>query len=73
MIFYSFRFSSLDLESHRACRYDFVAAFEGATVDRSAEIGRYCGYQGAPPPVLKSRGNVMTVQFKTDRSVAATG
>ncbi len=38
-----------------------------------AQIGRYCGAHGAPPPVLKSRGNVMALQFKTDSSVAATG
>ena len=26
-----------------------------------------------PPPAIKSRGNVMTVQFKTDRSITARG
>ncbi len=50
-------------------------SWTGATLFLSscAQIGRYCGAHGAPPPVLKSRGNVMALQFKTDSSVAATG
>ncbi len=68
------RFQRLDLERHSSCRYDHVAAFEGARVtNASAEIGRYCGAHGAAPPVLKSAGRVMALQFKTDGSVAATG
>jgi len=69
------------LENHRSCRYDHVAAFEGRSLNASDEIGRYCGAHGvnaqaadaSMPPVLKSRGRVMTLQFKTDSSVAADG
>ena len=68
-----FRFSRLDLEGQRRCSYDYVAAYEGDTTNRTEEIGRYCGNQTQTPPILKSRGNVMTVQFKTDYSVTGGG
>jgi len=80
------RFQRLDLETHRGCRYDRVSAFEGRSLNASDEIGRYCGSHGidvsggdggeeatALPPVLKSRGRIMTLQFKTDGSVAGRG
>ena len=62
------------MEIHSRCRYDFVAAFNGNSTHTPDEIGRYCGNQTrAPPPVLKSQSNTMTVQFKTDRSVTGRG
>ena len=73
VIYSTYRFDRLDLEGSSRCYYDHVSAFEGATTNRSEEIGRYCGNQTEQPPMLKSVGNVMTVQFKTDSSVTRTG
>ena len=67
------KFDFLDLESHSRCRYDYVAAYDGPLINSSRLMGKYCGNQTTSPPVLKSLGNVMTLQFKTDRSVAAGG
>ena len=67
------KFNRLDLEGSSRCYYDHVSTFEGATTNRSQEIGRYCGNQTDQPPMMKSTGNVMTVQFKTDSSVTGTG
>ena len=60
------RFDYLELEVHSRCQYDYIAAFDGATLNRTQEIGRFCGNQTTRPPVVKSKSNVMTVQFKTD-------
>lgn len=67
------RFNFLELEVQSRCTFDYVAAFEGETLNRTFELGRYCGNQTVTPPILKSIGNVMTVQFKTDHSVSARG
>lgn len=67
------KFNYIELEIHRRCRYDFVAVFEGDSLDSSDELGRYCGNQTTTPPVLKSVSNVMTIQFRTDSSVSARG
>ena len=67
------RFNFLELEVQSRCLFDYVAAFEGETLNRTYELGRYCGNQTVTPPVLKSEGNIMTVQFKTDHSISARG
>ena len=67
------KFNSLEMEIHSRCNFDYVAAFHGNLISANKEIGRYCGNQTTFPPVLKSRSNVMTVQFKTDRSITAGG
>ena len=67
------KFNSLEMEIHSRCNYDYVAAFHGDSISANDEIGRYCGNQTTVPPVLKSRSNIMTVQFKTDRSISAGG
>ena len=62
------------MEGSWGCRYDHVSAFEGMSTNRSQEIARYCGNQTeSSPPTMKSQGNVMTVQFKTDGSIAHGG
>jgi hypothetical protein len=68
-----FRFNFLELEAQSRCQFDYVAAFEGETLNRTHELGRYCGNQTVTPPILKSIGNILTVQFKTDHSVTARG
>ena len=61
-----YRFDYLELEVHPRCQFDYVAAFDGDTLNRTRELGVFCGNQTTRPPVVKSRSNVMTVQFKTD-------
>ena len=68
-----YRFNFLELERNSRCYYDHISAFEGATTNRTAEIGRYCGNHTQLPPIMKSDGNVMTVQFYTDSTVAHKG
>ena len=71
---FCFRFNRLDLENHRLCAYDYVSAYEGRTTNRSQELARYCGNQTeTSPPAMKSHGNVMTVQFRTDSTISRTG
>ena len=68
------RFNRLGLEGSRGCVFDHISAFEGVSTNRSQEIARYCGNQTErAPPAMKSHGNVMTVQFKTDGSIAHGG
>ena len=67
------KFDFLELESHSRCRYDYVAVFDGPLLNTSRLIGQYCGNQTVQPPVLKSRDNVLTLQFKTDRSRSFRG
>ena len=67
------KFNTLEMEIHSRCNYDYVAAFNGNSTLAANEIGRYCGNQTTVPPILKSNSNVMSVQFKTDRSITAGG
>jgi hypothetical protein len=68
-----FRFEEFDVESsvNGNCQYDYLAVYDGTTVDSSNLIGRYCG--DVLPDNVKSTSNTMTVQFKTDGSVAKGG
>ena len=68
-----FRFDYLELEFHPRCQFDYVSAYDGPIVNSTMELGRFCGNQTTSPPVVKSRSNVMTMQFKTDGSYAARG
>jgi len=67
------RFEEFDVESsvNGNCQYDYLAVYDGTTVDSSNLIGRYCG--DVLPDNVKSTSNTMTVQFKTDGSVAKGG
>ncbi|XP_023337929.1 cubilin [Eurytemora carolleeae] len=67
------KFDMLELEPHRDCNYDYVAVFEGAFINNSRLIGKYCGNQTTVPPILKSTGNLVTLQFKTDRTISYGG
>jgi hypothetical protein len=68
-----FRFDYLELELHPRCRYDYVSAYDGPLVNTTKELGRFCGNQTTAPPVVKSRSNVMALQFKTDSSINGRG
>ena len=67
------KFDFLELESGPRCRYDYVAVFDGGRINGSDLLGKYCGNLTVTPPVLKSHHNVLTLQFKTDRSGRGRG
>ncbi|XP_046451773.1 cubilin-like isoform X2 [Daphnia pulex] len=67
------KFQSLTLETHRDCRYDWVAAYEGLQVNRSQLLGQYCGNFTYQLPRIKSRGSKALVHFRTDWSVSHGG
>ena len=67
------RFDFLELEANNRCRFDYVAVYDGPKINESHLIGKYCGNHTVQPPVLKSRNNILTLQFKTDRSINAGG
>lgn len=56
-------FSTIDLESGPNCNYDFVRLYDGRDSSKRT-IGKYCGIE--IPPVTKSTGNELMIQFKTD-------
>ena len=57
------KFSLFDIEYHVNCVYDYVAIYDGASVN-SRLIGRYCG--GNPPSFVSSRTQYMTLEYVTD-------
>ena len=67
------KFTKLELEAHRNCRYDFVGLYEGTRINDTKLISKYCGNQTVAPPVMKSHGNQAILQFKTDATVNAGG
>ncbi|XP_022107899.1 cubilin-like isoform X2 [Acanthaster planci] len=64
-------FNSFSLESATNCIFDYVQIYDNATNAASPDLGRYCGSDS--PPVLTTSGNIMTVIFHTDSSVAREG
>ena len=66
------RFEEFDIEasSNGNCEYDYVAFYDGPSTN-SRLIGRYCGVT-VPDPIT-TRTNQLTVNFKTDESVAKGG
>ncbi|KAJ1182621.1 hypothetical protein NDU88_007808 [Pleurodeles waltl] len=67
----SLTFTDFDLEPHLPyCRLDYLVIFDGPT-NRAPLIGRYCG-SGPVPPVVSS-GNLLVLQFHSDRSVEKRG
>ncbi|XP_053569959.1 cubilin [Bombina bombina] len=64
------RILEIDIEDHARCLYDKLHIYDGPDTHFHI-IGTYCGV--ATPPSLFSSGNVMTVQFSSDRSVNKKG
>ena len=71
------RFDVLQLEASRGCRYDYIAIYEGNRINNtqllgnnpllpqySFCLGKYCGNQTAVPPIRKSHGRQLVLQFK---------
>lgn len=61
------------METHRDCRYDWVAAFEGLQLNQTQLLGRFCGNFTYQLPRIKSRSSQALVQFRTDWSVSHGG
>ena len=65
---------SFTLETHRDCRHDWVAVYDGVQLNDTQLLGRFCGnlfiYQ---LPRIKSRGQRAVFQFKTDYSDSQGG
>ena len=68
---YGCRFETFSIEAGGGCPFDAVSVYNGDVIDPTNLIGRYCG-QVAPQPV-RSVGNKMLVNFRTDDSVAMEG
>ena len=66
-------FIDLDLESHSACRFDYVRLREGPPAS-AIELGRFCGSStGTPGESVDSHSNSLTIQFKSDHVNAGKG
>jgi len=66
----TFTFTSVDLEPHSNCVWDYVELREG-TDGLGDFVGRYCG--NSTPPVYVSTGNSLWVKFKSDISNRGAG
>ncbi|XP_071787824.1 cubilin-like isoform X2 [Asterias amurensis] len=64
-------FNSFSLEEATDCIFDYVQVYDNSTNALSPDMGRYCG--SSPPPILTTTGNMMTVIFHTDSSIAREG
>ncbi|XP_055859671.1 mucin-like protein isoform X2 [Biomphalaria glabrata] len=66
----SFNVTDMNVESTSGCTYDYVKVFDGNT-SVSGSIGQYCGDN--PPLPLRSSGQSLYVQFRSDFSVTGRG
>lgn len=65
-------FTDFDVEPFTNCTFDYVAVFDGPTMD-APEIARFCGSSIPDPPTVRSTSNEMYIRLKADGSVAARG
>ncbi|XP_066271848.1 P-selectin-like [Branchiostoma lanceolatum] len=63
---------TFDIEYYagHSCQYDYVRVSEGQ-INSSSVLGAFCG--ATLPQTVRTVGNVMTVQFRTDRTVPRRG
>ncbi|OWK59671.1 Cubilin, partial [Lonchura striata] len=61
-------FTSFNLAFDYSCRKDYLEIYDNSTEQK---LGRYCGR--SIPPSLTSGGNMMTLSFMTDHSIASEG
>ena len=64
-------FVELDLEYNSACRYDWVEIRDGDKSNSSLIGNKLCGNQTPQP--IRSNGNQLYVQFRSDGSVTKKG
>ncbi|XP_013185402.1 cubilin [Amyelois transitella] len=63
---------SFYLEQSYECSADFLAVYEGHSLDIDNRLAVLCGLI-VSPTVIKSKGNKLTVQFVTDQYIAFDG
>ncbi|XP_078685003.1 CUB domain-containing protein 2-like [Branchiostoma floridae x Branchiostoma belcheri] len=64
------RFTSIDIQEHSRCAYDYLAVYDGAT-SSGTQLGKFCG-NTIPSPVMAS-GRTMHLVFISDHSVNGHG
>jgi len=65
-------FLDFDVEPFTNCTFDYVAIYDGSSLD-DPEIARFCGSTVPNPPVVRSTSNQMFIRLKADGSVSARG
>ncbi|KAJ8307340.1 hypothetical protein KUTeg_015424, partial [Tegillarca granosa] len=65
-----FSFTTMDLEHHSNCNYDYVEVRDGPN-ENADLLGRYCG--STVPSTLISSSNTLYILFRSDSSNAASG
>ncbi|KAI8479104.1 hypothetical protein Bbelb_431690 [Branchiostoma belcheri] len=64
------RFTSIDIEGHSMCAYDYLTVHDGAN-SSGTQLGKFCG-KTIPPPVVAS-GKTRHLVFISDSSVNGQG
>lgn len=65
-------FIDFDVEPITNCTFDYVAIYDGSSLE-DPEIARFCGSSVPSPPVVVSSSNQMFVRLKADGTIAARG
>ncbi|KAL3836256.1 hypothetical protein ACJMK2_021695 [Sinanodonta woodiana] len=65
-------FEDFDVEGSSDCRFDYVAVYDGMTVN-STELIRHCGNSLPVPSVYQTNSNTMYIRMRSDGTVAARG
>ncbi|XP_067866198.1 uncharacterized protein [Heterodontus francisci] len=63
-------FTSLFIEEHRTCKYDYVVVYDGKGPGK-VEMGRFCGSE--VPAQLQGSSNTMTITMRSDSSMELEG
>ena len=66
------RFSSMDIEPHSSCIYDYIEIYDGADSNSPMLAQRLCGTT-PPTDAIISSGSSMLVRFVSDFSVSGDG
>nr|CAD7575819.1 unnamed protein product [Timema californicum] len=67
------RFTSLKIEYHTSCNYDYIEAYDDKTTNKKHRMGRYCGNLDSNPPKIHSTGRYLSLLFVTDGSNQGEG
>nr|CAD7425032.1 unnamed protein product [Timema monikensis] len=67
------RFTSLKIEYHASCNYDYIEAYDDKTTNEKHRMGRYCGNLDSNPPKIHSTGRYLSLLFITDGSSQGEG
>ena len=67
-----FQFVDFDVEPHSNCSYDYVALYDGNSIDAPLLL-LHCGRELPSPAIISSTGKQMYVRMKADGSIASKG